>query len=78
MRDSSENPTARGTRSEELKRIARPLWSRQKNKKMSTEKKKCCKDCKKGRPGKNESCKAKLLVEQLRKQKQATREVTEV
>jgi len=35
---------------------------------MNTEKKKCCKDCKKGQPGKNESCKAKLMVEQLQKQ----------
>lgn len=35
---------------------------------MSTEdKKKCCEGCKKGEPGQNQQCKAKLLAEQLEK-----------
>jgi hypothetical protein len=38
---------------------------------MNTEKKKCCKDCKSGKPGRNESCEAKLLLEQIRNQKEA-------
>ena len=35
-----------------------------------SENKKCCQGCKNGQPGKNESCKAKLLMEQLEKNKE--------
>ncbi|MFT5890295.1 MAG: hypothetical protein ACI9Y7_000385 [Dokdonia sp.] len=34
--------------------------------------KKCCQGCKNGQPGQNESCKAKLLMEQLEKNKTST------
>jgi hypothetical protein len=38
------------------------------------ENKKCCQGCKSGQPGQNESCKAKLLMEQLEKNKTRTTE----
>lgn len=36
---------------------------------MNKEKKNCCKGCKKGQPGKNESCKARLLLEKINNSK---------
>lgn len=36
------------------------------------EKKKCCEGCKKGQPGLNKSCQAKLLLEELEKKKEKT------
>lgn len=46
---------------------------------MSLEKKKCCQDCKNGKPGLSESCKAKMLIEKLRKQQEGISQViTEV
>ncbi|WP_405378271.1 hypothetical protein [Nonlabens sp. Asnod3-A02] len=32
---------------------------------MSAEKKNCCQGCKKGQPGLNQSCQAKLMMEKL-------------
>ncbi|WP_339687226.1 hypothetical protein [uncultured Nonlabens sp.] len=38
---------------------------------MKSEKKdKCCQGCKKGKPGENLSCQAKLLFEELQKKKE--------
>lgn len=34
---------------------------------MSTEHKKCCEGCKKGQPGTNEACSAKIMMEALQK-----------
>lgn len=45
---------------------------------MSTEKKKkCCDGCKKGQPGTNEVCRAKLMIEKLQEQK-ALKVATEI
>lgn len=46
---------------------------------MSLGKKKCCQDCKNGKRGVNESCKAKMLVKKLRKQHEGISQgITEV
>jgi hypothetical protein len=37
---------------------------------MRTEKKKCCEGCKKGQPGQNKSCAAKLLIKKLKKEQE--------
>ncbi|MEO9952410.1 hypothetical protein [Nonlabens sp.] len=45
---------------------------------MSTEKKNCCQGCKKGQPGLNQSCQAKLMMEELAKKATATTKETVV
>lgn len=38
---------------------------------MSNKKKKCCEGCKKGQPGQNKACAAKLMMEKLKEEKDA-------
>ncbi len=37
-----------------------------------TKKKKCCEGCKKGQPGTNQACKAKLMIEKINLKKEST------
>lgn len=70
MRDSSENPAGLRYENRGIETYSpTPRVTLKKIIKMSNKKKKCCDGCKKGQPGQNKACAAKLMMEKLKEAK---------